>query len=120
MGYEQRKHPRYSLDLPVTLTKDSETIDGRIVNVSLNGILIETKTELARFSPWTVRVGYGAPLRTVRCTGVVARIDKTNPNGFGIELTIQDNGLEELISFLGRGEVGRERFIAMKSEHKEG
>ena len=103
MDQERRKNQRYSVNIPVTLTNDSKTLEGRIVNASLGGILVEIETpgDLIRFEGWAVCFDYGDPPRTIRCPGAIARIDEAIPSRFAVklELALKANELVDLVDY---------------------
>ena len=83
---EQRKYSRNSVSLSVQVRLETGVlVEGRVCNVSLNGLFLETERSLPLGSRVKVRmtVGSEAEKADISCDGVVSRLDD---RGVAIEL----------------------------------
>lgn len=87
MGSEQRRAPRFTVSLPVKV----EGEEGVTSNVSISGVLFETKKSYAVGAPIKFRltVSQMGPVPvSVECEGRVVRVDRhEGKNGIAVEMT---------------------------------
>ena len=103
---EKRKNTRTSFEVPAIIEAEqqgkSRIISGTLVNVSLKGLYIKSKTRLPAGTLCTVLVALAGPGNSPQLVleGVVARDDG---KGMGIRIVYADTGslihLKQLMSF---------------------
>ena len=80
---ERRKSTRISLKAKVSMVRDGQTVEGELVNLSLNGAFVTTDKPLEVGCSVTITI-FGAPSTRI-ISGVNAKVIRVAGNGMGLQ-----------------------------------
>lgn len=102
MGSERRKHPRFTTNFPVTFTGDTVNGQGSALNVSREGCLVESDTQVEQGAYLAMAIHF--PQRLMPLEVELAAVRWVDGRIFGVEFRYmqpdQDESLEKLLSTL--------------------
>lgn len=102
MGSEQRSHPRFSSNFPVTFTGETARGDGSVMNLSREGCMIESDQQIEPGAYLTISLHFPHLLMPVEVE--LAAVRWVNGRVFGVEFRYmqpdQHENLEKILSSL--------------------
>ena len=101
MNNERRKHPRFEMDLPVTLRAQGKLIPAATIDISLVGICLLTDLQHEiKDGAVEVVVDLNPHFRDVSLKGNVLRSQNSIERKVAIEFNAPSSGLQSLKKFL--------------------
>lgn len=102
MGLERRKHPRFATNIPATFTGDTVNGEGTALNVSRDGCLVESDTQVQPDTYLSMSLHFPQTLMPLEVE--LAAVRWVKGRVFGVEFRYmqpdQHDSLEKLLSVL--------------------
>ncbi len=101
---EKRRHPRVTVELPVTIRHKGKLIPATAVNVSCGGMFLETEgTDLTENSPVEITFDLNEEARDISLCGVISRVESEEKPRIGVQFgSVFSAGHKALREFLRR------------------
>ncbi len=96
-GQDRRLHPRATVHLPVTVMVNRRPVPGELINISVGGLLFQTRIEVTTEAAIEVTLSV-APDR--QCMGAGSVVRSGHGIGFGVEFSTMNDAMSEFVTDL--------------------